>query len=68
MLLINNRDPAHVVTYVRQAWGNSPTDGNFEVTEKQVSRYRKESESKVAQWTAKELGTLYPQLLTEKKQ
>jgi antitoxin component YwqK of YwqJK toxin-antitoxin module len=65
---INNRDLAHVVTYIRQAWGNSPTDGNFEVTEKQVSRYRKESESKVGQWTAKELGTLYPQLLTEKKQ
>ena len=61
---LTDREIAHVVTYVRQAWSNSAP----EVTEKQVTRYRRESESKKGFWTAKELTNLYPQLLAEKRE
>lgn len=53
---INDREIANVVTYVRQAWGNSAS----EVTEQQVSEFRAESSGQTDQWTAEELKALYP--------
>ena len=53
---INDREIANVVTYVRQAWGNSAS----EVTEQQVSDFRAESSGQTDQWTAEELKALYP--------
>jgi mono/diheme cytochrome c family protein len=53
---INDREIANVVTYVRQAWGNSAS----EVTEQQVSEFRAESSGQTEQWTADELKALYP--------
>ena len=53
---INDREIANVVTYVRQAWGNSAS----EVTEQQVSDFRAESSDQTEQWTAEGLKALYP--------
>ena len=65
---LTNQEIANVVTYVRQAWGNSVPGGKFEVTEEQVSDYRIESESKIGHWTFKELKALYPLLLTDQRE
>ena len=53
---INDREIANVVTFVRQAWGNSAS----EVTVQQVSAFREESSGRTEQWTAEELIQLYP--------
>ena len=53
---IDDREIASVVTYVRQAWGNSAS----EVTEQEVADFRAESSAQTEQWTGDQLRSLYP--------
>ena len=62
---IDDREIANVVTYVRQAWGNSVPEGELEVTEEQVSKYRSESSEQEGQWTGEQLKDLYPSVFAD---
>lgn len=48
---LNDEEIAHVLTYVRQAWGNDASA----VTTEQVAKVRKDTASRAAPWTAAEL-------------
>lgn len=48
---LNDEDIAHVLTYVRQAWGNNASP----VTVEQVAKVRQETANRTIPWTAAEL-------------